>query len=36
VRTGRPGGFRLLAPLTIQMLVSASRVADALQLRLDE
>lgn len=35
-RTGRPGGFRLLAPLTIQMLVSAGRVADALQLRLGE
>ena len=34
VRTGRPGGFRLLAPLTIQMLITASRVADALQLRL--
>lgn len=35
-RTGRAGGFRLLAPLTIQMLVSAGRVADALQLRLGE
>ena len=34
VRTGRPGGFRLLAPLTIQMLISAGRVADSLQLRL--
>lgn len=34
-RTGRPGGFRLLAPLTIQMLASARRVADALQARLN-
>ncbi len=34
VRTGRPGGVRLLAPLTIQMLRSAQRVADTLELRL--
>lgn len=33
-RTGRPGGWRLLAPLLIQVLQSARRVADALQLRL--
>lgn len=32
-RCGRPGGWRLLAPLTIQMLLSARRVADALHLR---
>jgi biotin transport system permease protein len=36
VRTGKPGGLRLLAPLTIQMLVSARRVADTLELRLGE
>ncbi len=35
VRTGNAGGLRLLAPLTIQMLLSARRVADALELRLD-
>lgn len=34
VRTGLPGGVRLLAPLTIQMLQSARRVADTLELRL--
>ena len=34
VRTGQPGGVRLLAPLTIQMLRSARRVADTLELRL--
>jgi biotin transport system permease protein len=34
VRTGKPGGFKLLAPLTIRMLTSAQRVADALELRL--
>jgi biotin transport system permease protein len=34
VRTGRPGSIRLLAPLTIQMLLSARRVADTLELRL--
>ena len=34
VRTGRPGGWRLLAPLTIQMLVAARRVADTLHVRL--
>ncbi len=34
VRTGKSGGFKLLAPLTIRMLTSARRVADALELRL--
>jgi biotin transport system permease protein len=34
LRTGRAGGLRLLAPLTIQMLVSARRVADTLELRM--
>jgi biotin transport system permease protein len=34
VRTGRTGGWRLLAPLTIQMLVTARRVADTLHARL--
>jgi biotin transport system permease protein len=36
VRTGKAGGLRLLAPLTIQMLVAARRVADTLELRLGE
>ena len=36
VRTGRSGGWRLLAPLTIQMLQAANRVADTLELRLGE
>ena len=36
VRTGRAGGVRLLAPLTIQMLRSARRVADTLELRLGQ
>lgn len=34
VRTGRAGGWRLLPPLTIQMLVTARRVADTLHVRL--
>jgi len=34
VRTGKSGGFKLLAPLTIRMLTSAQRVSDALELRL--
>jgi biotin transport system permease protein len=34
VRTGKSGGFKLLAPLTIRMLTTAQRVADALELRL--
>ncbi len=34
LRTGKAGGFKILAPLTIQMLVAARRVADALHLRL--
>jgi len=34
VRSGRRGGWRLLAPLAIQMLVSARRVADTLYLRI--
>lgn len=36
VRTGKAGGLRLLAPLTIQMLMSARRVADTLEVRLGE
>lgn len=36
VRTGLPGRMRLLAPLTIQMLLGARRVGDAVQLRLHE
>lgn len=36
LRTGRAGGLRLLAPLTIQMLVAARRVADTLELRMGE
>ena len=35
-RTGKAGGLRLLAPLTIHMLVSARRLADTLELRLGE
>lgn len=34
LRTGKAGGLRLLAPLTIQMLQTAKRVADALYARL--
>lgn len=34
LRTGRAGGLRLLAPLTIQMLLAARRVADTLHVRL--
>lgn len=34
LRTGRRGGFRLLAPLAIQMLLTARRVADTLRVRL--
>lgn len=34
LRTGRAGGLRLLAPLTLQMLHTARRVADALLVRL--
>jgi biotin transport system permease protein len=34
LRTGQAGGFKILAPLTIQMLMAASRVADALHVRL--
>ena len=36
MRTGKSGGLRLLAPLTIQMLMAARRVADTLELRLGE
>lgn len=36
VRTGKAGGLRLLAPLTIQMLLSARQVADTLDTRLGE
>jgi biotin transport system permease protein len=34
LRTGKAGGLRLLAPLTLHMLKAAQRVADTLQLRL--
>ena len=34
VRTGRAGGIKILAPLCIQMLQTAHRVADALEARL--
>lgn len=34
LRTGQAGGFKILAPLTIQMLMAARRVADALHVRL--
>lgn len=33
LRTGKAGGFKILAPLTIQMLIAARRVADTLHLR---
>ena len=33
LRTGKAGGFKILAPLTIQMLVAARRVADTLHVR---
>ena len=33
LRTGKAGGFIILAPLTIQMLVAARRVADTLHVR---
>ncbi|MDR3371528.1 energy-coupling factor transporter transmembrane component T [Rhodoferax sp.] len=36
IRTGKAGGLHLLAPLTIQMLISARRVADTLELRMGE
>lgn len=36
LRTGKPGGLRLLAPLTIQMLQTAQRVADTLDVRLGD
>lgn len=34
VRTGQAGGFKILAPLTLQMLMAARRVSDSLHLRL--
>lgn len=34
LRTGHAGGFKILAPLTIHMLVTARRVGDALHVRL--
>lgn len=34
LRTGRAGGLRLIAPLTVQMLQTAHRVGDALFVRL--
>lgn len=36
VRTGKAGGFKILAPLTIKMLISARHVADTLELRLGD
>ena len=33
IRTGKSGGLRLFAPLTIRMLLTARKVADALQIR---
>ena len=36
LRTGKSGGFRLLAPLSIQMLQTAKRVSDALFARLGQ
>lgn len=33
LRTGKTGGFKILAPLTIHMLVAARRVADTLHVR---
>jgi biotin transport system permease protein len=36
IRTGKVGGLRLLAPLTIKMLMSARKAADTLELRLGE
>ena len=34
IRTGKAGGLRLLAPLTIKMLMAARKAADTLELRL--
>lgn len=36
IRTGKAGGLRILAPLTIRMLMSARKAADTLELRLGE
>lgn len=36
IRTGKAGGLRILAPLTIKMLMSARKAADTLELRLGE
>ena len=33
VRTGKAGGFKILAPLTLHMLIAARRVADTLHVR---
>lgn len=33
LRTGQAGGFKILAPLTIHMLIAARRVADTLYIR---
>ena len=33
LRTGKAGGFKILAPLTIHMLIAARRVADTLHVR---
>ena len=36
IRTGKAGGMRILAPLTIKMLTSAQKAADTLEIRLGE
>ncbi len=36
LRTGRPGGVRILSPLIVQTLISARRVADTLQVRIGQ
>jgi biotin transport system permease protein len=33
LRTGKAGGFKILAPLTLHMLMAARRVADTLHVR---
>jgi len=33
LRTGKAGGFKILAPLTLHMLIAARRVADTLHVR---
>ena len=36
IRTGKAGGMRILAPLTIKMLTSAQKAADTLEIRLGQ